>query len=113
MKNEDVQILVICRHTAILQTILRLIGNKPEWAATGMQPGEEVLNLIKNQTFDLVLLGAGIQLNEDQQIRQNLSTFQPGVPVIQHYGGGSGLLYAEIYQALNNNWIFKQSNDNS
>jgi hypothetical protein len=42
-----------------------------------------------------VLLGAGLSEDEAEQVRQHFT-----VPVVQHYGGGSGLLYAEIYQAL-------------
>jgi len=102
MKSEPIQILVICRHQEILQTILRLIRNKPEWEGTGTQPGEEAFSQIQSKKFDLVLLGAGIHPNEDQQLRQSLAEHQPEAPIVQHYGGGSGLLYAEIYQALNN-----------
>ena len=103
MTTRPVQILVICRHPEILQTILRLIRNKPEWQPSGCAPGETALDLIIKQKFDLVLLGAGIEPHEDAQLRKSLSEHQPGALIVQHYGGGSGLLYAEVYQALNGN----------
>lgn len=103
MTTKPVQILVICRHPEILQTILRLIRNKPEWEPAGCAPGGAALDLIGNQKFDVVLLGAGIEPHEDAQLRKSLSEQQPGVRIVQHYGGGSGLLFAEIYQALNGN----------
>lgn len=103
MTTKPLQILVVCRHEEILQTILRLIRNKPQWQGTGTEPGDHALNLIKNGNYDLVLLGAGIHPEEDVQFRKELAQYQPNVPIIQHYGGGSGLLFAEIYQALNLN----------
>jgi hypothetical protein len=45
---------------------------------------------------DVVLLGAGLTPGESSEIRNHFSA-----PVVQHYGGGSGLLFAEIYEALN------------
>jgi len=46
-------------------------------------------------SFDVVLLGAGLTEVESAQIRTSATA-----PVVQHYGGGSGLIYAEILQAL-------------
>jgi len=93
MKTE---ILAICSHPDILQTIVRLINNNPQWNGTGALSEEEATSLLSKQSFDVVLLGAGM----DPSSENCLMAVSPGVRFIQHYGGGSGLLTAEIYEAL-------------
>jgi hypothetical protein len=48
----------------------------------------------------LILIGAGITENDEKELRKKLK--KQNTPIVNHYGGGSGLLYAEIYQALAN-----------
>lgn len=93
---KKVEILAVCSHPEILQTILRLVNNNPDWDATGAETEEQALDLLDKQHFDLVLLGSGM----DGTTVDRLKTTVPGVKFIQHYGGGSGLLSAEIYGAL-------------
>jgi DNA-binding NtrC family response regulator len=97
---QQVQILVIGRNEQILATVERLINKNPEWHATACLTDEAALEACNNQPFDLVLLGGGIEETEDIRLRENISQRQPGVKIIQHYGGGSGLLATEINMAL-------------
>jgi PleD family two-component response regulator len=92
---QKIQILVVGKHPDIMQTILRLINNKPEWNGTIAFTAAEALAYSSTITFDIVLLCAGLETFEAEQIKAHFK-----VPVVQHYGGGSGLLYAEVYQAL-------------
>lgn len=94
---EKTTILAVCSHPEILQTILRLVNNNPDWDGTGAETEEQALALLAVQHFDLVLLGSGM----DQNSAGRLQAAAPGVKCIQHYGGGSGLLSAEIYGVLN------------
>jgi DNA-binding NtrC family response regulator len=94
---KEINILVVGTHIEIMATILRLLNNKPGWQGIGAGTLTEVTKLAKEQKFDVVLIGAGINEEETLQINQ---TFHE-IPVVLHYGGGSGLLYAEVYQALN------------
>jgi len=91
-----VEILAVCSHPEILQTILRLIANTADWNATGAETEEQALILLGKQYFDLVLLGSGM----DENSAGRLKFAAPDMKFIQHYGGGSGLLTAEIYGAL-------------
>ncbi len=93
-------ILVICRHEGILQTIVRLINNNPDWHATGAVTDDEALSAFRQQSFKLVLLGSGIPKASEDQLRAAFTAQNAGIIIVQHYGGGSGLLAAEIYQAL-------------
>lgn len=92
---EKVEILAVGKHPEIMKTILRLINSKPEWNGTIAYSADEALTNSQTTAFNVVLLCAGLDEVEAQQIRAHFK-----VPIVQHYGGGSGLLYAEVYQAL-------------
>jgi DNA-binding NarL/FixJ family response regulator len=88
-----IQILVIGRHEEILNTLLRIINKNEDWSAQGTLSDREAIKLFDTNNFDIVLLSSGISINcEDKK---------PDIKIIQHYGGGSGLLSNEIMQALN------------
>jgi hypothetical protein len=91
------RILVICRHPEILATIVRLINSKPEWQGLS---DEEATKIFLEKDFDVVLIGAGVNLESERYLRQTFEKKNPAVKIIQHYGGGSGLLFGEIHQAL-------------
>ena len=95
-----VEILVICRHEGILQTVVRLINNNPEWHATGAVTDDEALAAFNTAPFKLVLLGSGIEKESEDRLCTAFKALNPQIIIVQHYGGGSGLLTAEIYQAL-------------
>ena len=94
------EILVIGRNEHILATVERLINNNPNWHATPCLTDDLAIAACKQQRFDLVLLGGGIDENSDAYLRRTISSLHPGIKIIQHYGGGSGLLATEINMAL-------------
>jgi len=94
------EILVIATHPDILKTILRLLNNHDNWSGTGVATIAEAIEIFPTKDFNVVLLGAGLSEAEEQQLRTSFSALKPGIPCIAHYGGGSGLLYAEVLQAL-------------
>ena len=94
------EILIICTHDEILKTIVRLIDSNSEMFATGATTLTQGLMLFKSKSFDLVLIGAGLKAEEEEELILNLHQSLRKVPIIRHYGGGSGLLFTEIYQAL-------------
>lgn len=97
---QQVQILVIGRNQQILATVERLINNNPKWHATACLTDEDAFDVCNKQQFDLVLLGGGIDEDADINLRKKIGECQPGIKIIQHYGGGSGLLATEINMAL-------------
>jgi PleD family two-component response regulator len=94
------QILVIGRHPEILSTVIRLVNNNPAWNATGCITDEEAISAFDKQTFALVLLGGGIEELSEDKLCTYFRANNPDIKIVQHYGGGSGLLSAEIYEAL-------------
>ncbi|WP_428329747.1 hypothetical protein [Mucilaginibacter sp.] len=97
---DKIEILVIGRHPEILQTVVRLVNNNPEWHATGTVSDEEALATFNTTAFKLVLLGGGIEPESEETLCRAFRSINPIIKIVQHYGGGSGLLTAEIYQAL-------------
>ena len=83
-----------------METVLRLMNQNENWNAVGALTDDEAVEKFHQHTFQLVLLGGGIQEASERKLR-SLFTFQdPGISIIQHYGGGSGLLSNEIMEAL-------------
>lgn len=93
-------ILVIGRHPDIQQTILRLLNNQPGWHAAGALMDEEAVDLFAAQPFDVVLIGGGVDGSSEAKLAAEFKNRKPDVKIIQHFGGGSGLLFAEVMEAM-------------
>jgi hypothetical protein len=97
---KKVEILALCSHPEILQTVVRLINNNPGWNGTGTGSEQQAIDLFTERPFDLVLLGSGMDKQSENKLKPVFTALNPDVKFIQHYGGGSGLLSAEIWGAL-------------
>ena len=89
---EKVQILVIGRNEKILNTVERLINNNPKWLATACLTDEEAIDACDTRSFDLVLIGGGVDEASEANLRKAITERHPCTRIIQHFGGGSGLL---------------------
>ena len=96
------QILAIGRNEEILQIVLRLINKNEQWNATGALTDEEAMAIFDKLQPRIVLLSNGIDEVCEIKLRKYFSSKNPDTIIIQHYGGGSGLLSNEILQALGN-----------
>ena len=94
------EILIIGRNVDILQTVVRLVNNNPEWIGTGAVTDEEAIEKFHHHHFDVVLLTNGIGSGEEKKLRKIFTHQDTDITIIQHYGGGSGLLQSEIREAL-------------
>lgn len=97
-----IEILVVGRNLEIVQTVVRLINNNPTWNATPAVTNLDAISLFQSRPFTLVLLGGGIEPESDAMLREAFTSHNPKITIIQHYGGGSGLLATEINMALDN-----------
>ena len=93
-------ILAIHRDLLILATVLRLINTNEKWNGIGAKTDEEAIQLFQQQRVGIVLFCAGIEPESEEKLKAVFSTQNPPPIFLQHYGGGSGLLSAEIYEAL-------------
>ena len=94
------EILIIGRDESILQTVVRLVNNDPEWVGTGAATDEDAIEKFHHHHFDVVLLTNGIGDEEEKKLRKIFTHQDADIVIIQHYGGGSGLLQSEIREAL-------------
>jgi DNA-binding NarL/FixJ family response regulator len=100
MKNK--LILVIGRHPQIMETVLRLLNQESGFEALGALTDDEAKPKFQSNLFDLVLLGGGVEDYSENDLRREFSRINPAIKMIRHYGGGSGLLFNEIQEALHN-----------
>lgn len=96
-----INILYIGRHPEITATVDRLLNNNDEWTGLCTTQDDEAQMLFKAHDITIVLLGNGISRDEELQLRHFFAAHNPMAKIVQHYGGGSGLLKSEIYMALN------------
>jgi hypothetical protein len=97
---EKIEILVVGRNSEIVQTVVRLINNNPAWNAVHALTDGDAISLFQSRHFTLVLFGGGIEPGSDALLREAFTAHNPEIIIIQHYGGGSGLLATEINMAL-------------
>ncbi len=95
-----INILIVCTNQPIAETIARLIDKMEDWRASVALSLNDALEHCYAKTYDVVLIGSGINQAQEDVLCLHLEKLDAETPVIKHYGGGSGLLYAEIYQAL-------------
>ena len=100
---QKIEILIVGTNKPIMQTIARLIDKEGKWLATIAASVDDALKICIEKEFGLALICAGLAKEEEQILGEKLNEIKPQLPVIKHYGGGSGLLYTEIYQGLERN----------
>ncbi|MFW0716616.1 hypothetical protein [Pedobacter sp. N23S346] len=93
-------ILYIGRDPEITVVMNRLLNARPEWKGICVCTDAEAVSIFEEQVVDLVLLGNGIDQECEQALKSRFNAIKPDIKIIQHYGGGSGLLYGEIMTAL-------------
>lgn len=99
--EKELELLVVCTHEGIRATMLRLLHNhQPVWHATGAESAAQAIELADEKPYDVVLLGNGLTEEQELQLTEHIITQNQSAKIIKHYGGGSGLLFGEIYQAL-------------
>lgn len=97
--NEGLNILVIGRHEQIMETVVRLINDQPNWNAHGAMTDEHAIEIFYQEMFDLVLIGGGVEEVSEAKFKMEFEKINPQIKIIRHYGGGSGLLFNEILEA--------------
>tara|TARA_B100000780_G_scaffold269650_1_gene228657 strand:- start:385 stop:684 length:300 start_codon:yes stop_codon:yes gene_type:complete len=97
---KSLKILYVGQHPEITTTVLRLINNREGWLGESACNLEEVDLSCASHAFDVLLFGSGNNEAIESSIRLYFETNFPDTKIIQHYGGGSGLLYNEIQEAL-------------
>ncbi|MBV8325074.1 hypothetical protein [Chryseobacterium sp.] len=94
--------LVIGKNQEILEVLKRIIENNEGWTAEIQSDENFCYEYIKNNKVDIVLLSSGLEDDFERDIKVFCADLDTDVKVIDHYGGGSGLLKNEVYSLFPN-----------
>lgn len=93
-------ILVVGRHPEIMATVLRLLRSRDGVTADGRTTDEGTLALMGSGPWDLLLIGGGVEAESREALSARFSQKYPNGKTLVHFGGGGGLLWNEIEEAL-------------
>ncbi|MCT1532506.1 hypothetical protein M3B46_16000 [Sphingobacterium daejeonense] len=94
--------VVIGKNVDILNTLKRLIENNTGWTAYVMDDENELKTYLYNHPVDVIILSSGLPEFTEIGIKAYALCVDDHIKVIQHFGGGSGLLKNEIYSLFPN-----------
>ncbi len=94
--------LVIGKNQEILDTLKRIIDNNEGWKAEIRSDENTCYDYIRKNQVDIVLLSSGLEDQFEREIKTFCENLGKEVKVIDHYGGGSGLLKNEVYSLFPN-----------
>ena len=95
------RILAVGTHPEVMPVIERLIRSQEGWEPVVACCADDALNVLaSDECIDVLLVGVGLSPDEEVQLNAAAGARTPKVPVVAHYGGGSGLLFAEIWGVL-------------
>ena len=94
-------ILSFATNKEILAIMDRLINkHDASWQGFRAADLEAAKTKLSEHDIDVVLLGAGTDVAEREALELHCQSLGKTPKFVSHYGGGSGLLYAEVEQAL-------------
>lgn len=94
--------LVIGKNKEILDVLKRVIENNEGWTANVQTDENFCYEYIQQNKVDIVLLSSGLEEEFEKDIKIFCNGLDKEVKVIDHYGGGSGLLKNEVYSLFPN-----------
>ncbi|OXB01935.1 hypothetical protein [Flavobacterium pectinovorum] len=94
------EFLILGKNEEILPILLRLVNANENWNGVSFNDEEIAQKYFLNNKIDIVLLSSGIEDHVEKEFTSFCLKHQPEVEVIEHFGGGSGLLKSEIQHRL-------------
>ena len=99
---KQLNFLVVGRNNEIIKILKRIILTNFYSTATITNNLGDFYEIILNREVDVVLLSSGLETEEESQIKEFIKTYNPTIKIIEHYGGGSGLLKSEVLMEFPN-----------
>ncbi|RUT72360.1 hypothetical protein D0817_01750 [Flavobacterium cupreum] len=97
---KTLEFLILGKNEAILTILLRLVNANENWNAVGFSDENAAQDYFLKNKIDMVLLSSAIEDHVEKEFTSFCIEHQPDVEVIEHFGGGSGLLKSEIEHRL-------------
>lgn len=92
--------LILGKNQPILEILIRLVNANENWTAVGFGDEKTAQDYFIANKPDFVLLSSAIEDHVEKEFAAFCLKAHPGVEIIEHFGGGSGLLQSEIYDRL-------------
>lgn len=89
--------LIIGKNAEILATLKRLIQSNEGWKADIQDSSLFFKSFLADNAIDVILLSSGLEDDEENEIKVYVTAMHDHIKIIDHYGGGSGLLKNEIF----------------
>ncbi|MEQ8242679.1 hypothetical protein [Fulvivirga sp.] len=80
--------------------LVRLVNENKEFEAVGFTSVDE-MDMKTIGDYDIALIAGGIENFEIKLVKGIILNNKLKTKLIEHYGGGSGLLLQELYDAIN------------
>jgi hypothetical protein len=97
---KTLEFLLLGKNEEILVILLRLVNANENWNGVAFNNEKEAQEYFQNNKIDIVLLSSAIEDHVEKEFTSFCLKNQPDVEVIEHFGGGSGLLKSEIMHRL-------------
>ncbi len=97
---DKIEILIVGTNKPIVEVIAKLIRQNDQWEPTTAHTLNDAKANCKAKEYKFILIGGGITDFEIDNLQQHIIKIGSKIPIVKHYGGGSGLLFTEIYEAL-------------
>lgn len=94
------RILSFVANPQILPVLDRLVNKQDGWSGDRAPNLSTASEQLQAEEYDFVLLGAGTGSEERAALQEIIDVRKLKTRLIDHFGGGSGLLYAEVIEKL-------------
>jgi hypothetical protein len=94
------EFLILGKNEPILTVLTRLVNAYNDWNAVSFNDEKTAQDYFIKNKIDIVLLSSAIEDHVEKEFTSFCLKQQPEVEVIEHFGGGSGLLRSEILHRL-------------
>ena len=94
------QVLIIGRNEKIVSILEKAINQYEHFSALSSLEDEKAIELFHQHDFTIVLLSSGIDAADERKLRTLFHHQNKNIVIIQHYGGGTGLLESELRLAI-------------
>lgn len=98
MYDTPLTFVVFSTNSQVLRIVNRLINKQERWECTSVEDPAQVLSVLSTQRPNIFLVAVGA-IQTDLELWQEYCKAHQ-ISLIQHYGGGSGLLYNSVQQYL-------------
>ena len=90
------KVLVAGVDQLITNVIVRLLNQMEGYSGVTANSTTEMAESLRASDYDILLIGAGFDQAQERSMTKEALEIRPNIKVLEHYGGGCGLLITEL-----------------